>query len=140
LHMRKTLGMRFWLASLLLLTLAACNLDLASNITPEPTPDLPRLEVLAPPNNSRVVEGTEFVFDIVARDETHGIARVELRIDDETIAEAKPPETDSVPVFRVNMNWLAQGIGKHFVEVIPYRPDGTQGDPAPLTLEVIESE
>ena len=87
-----------------------------------------------------MVAETDFVFDIVARDETQGIAKVELRIDDELIAEAEPPDEDSVPVFRVNMNWLAQGIGKHFVEVIPYRPDGTRGDPAQLTLEVIASE
>lgn len=122
-----------------LLLLAACNLDIANNTPPTATPDLPRVEILAPANNSRVIEDIEFDFDILARDETAGIAKVELLIDDEPINEASPPDSASVPTFRVSMNWKARGIGQHFVEVIAYRPDGTRGDSAKLTLEVVAS-
>jgi hypothetical protein len=129
--------MRFvlWLV-VLVATLCGCNLQSADSITPMPTPDLPRIEILSPANNQRVILGTEFDFDIVARDETAGIARVELRINDRLVQEAEPPE-GVVEVFRVQMNWLAQTEGIALVEAIPYRPDGTQGDPARLSLEVV---
>ena len=130
--------MRFvlWLV-VLVVTLCGCNLQSADSITPMPTPDLPRIEILSPSNNARVVLGTEFDFDLVARDETAGIGRVELRINDNLIQEAEPPE-GVVNVFRVQMNWVAQSEGSVLVEAIPFRPDGTQGDPARLVLEVFK--
>jgi hypothetical protein len=130
--------MRFvlWLV-VLVIVLCGCNLQSADSITPMPTPDLPRVEILSPSNNAQVVVGTEFNFDIVARDETVGIGKVELRINDQVIQEAEPPE-GAVDVFRVQMNWLPQNEGIVLVEVIPYRPDGTQGDPSRLSLEIIK--
>jgi hypothetical protein len=120
-----------------LLLLAGCNLQRASDVTPMPTPDLPRIELLAPANNATLLEGAVVDFDIVARDETAGIAKVELYIDDQLINTATPPEAASEPIFRVQMDWTGVGIGKHFVEVIAYRADGIRGDSAKITLEVI---
>jgi hypothetical protein len=129
--------MRFVLWLVVLITaLSGCNLQSADSITPMPTPDLPRIEILSPSNNARVIQGTEFDFDIVARDETAGIAKVELRINDNLVQEAEPPE-GVVGVFRVQMNWLAATAGDALVEAIPYRPDGTQGDPARLVISVV---
>lgn len=129
--------MRFvlWLM-VLVMALCGCNLQSADSITPMPTPDLPRIEILSPANNQSVIVGTEFDFDIVARDETAGIARVELRINDNLVQEAEPPE-GVVEVFRVQMNWLAANEGDSLVEAIPFRPDGTQGDPARIVLTVV---
>jgi hypothetical protein len=130
--------MRFVLWLVVLITaLSGCNLQSADSITPMPTPDLPRIEILSPANNQRVILGTEFDFDVVARDETAGIARIELRINDRLVQEAEPPE-GVVGVFRAQMNWLAQTEGIALVEAIPYRADGTQGDPARLSLEVVK--
>jgi hypothetical protein len=130
--------MRFVLCLIgLVIILCGCNLQSADTITPMPTPDLPRVEILSPGNNSKVIVGTEFDFDVVARDETQGIAKIELRINDQMIHEAEPPE-GSVEVFRAQLNWLAGTEGSALVEVIPYRPDGTQGDPARLILEVVK--
>lgn len=122
------------------LLLSACNLAQSAEVTEDPTPDLPRVEILFPANNQQVIEGAEFDFDIVARDENPGIARVELYIDEELINEARPVDDEVVPVFRVTINWLAQGEGLHVAEVIAYRPDGTRGDPALLTVEVLPRE
>jgi hypothetical protein len=124
----------------LCLLLSACNLDLAGNIVPTATPDLPRVVIAAPANNSRVIEDIEFEFEIVARDETAGIAKVELYVDDELINDSTPPDAAAVPVFVVKMNWKARDIGQHFVEVVPYRPDGSRGDSATLTVEVIPAD
>lgn len=133
----------FKIASVFILSimiLTACNLSNAADITPLPTPDLPRVEVLAPQNNQQVYVGTDFDFDIVARDETSGIARVELYIDETLINTSSPVADETVPIFRTTMNWLASGIGNHIVEVISYRADGQQSDPARLTIEVLVRE
>jgi hypothetical protein len=130
--------MRFvlWLVGLVMV-LCGCNLQSADTITPMPTPDLPRIEILSPGNNARIILGTEFDFDIVARDETAGIAKIELYINGNLVQEAEPPE-GVVAIFRVQMNWLAQTEGDALVEAIPYRPDGTQGDPARLSISVLK--
>lgn len=125
------------IAVLLVIWLAGCNLTQGDAPTPMPTPDLPRVEILEPANNRQIYEGTEFDFDIVARDETSGIARVELYIDDRVINSASPLEGESVPVFRVTMNWRAEGIGLHTVQAVAYRPDGTQSDPIIINIEVL---
>lgn len=125
--------------ALLLVILAACNLS-TQQPTPQPTPDLPRAEILAPLNNARVIEGTEFEFDVVGRDETVGIARLELRIDENTVHEVSPAQSDVVPVFRATMNWLATGIGLHSVEAIAYRPDGTRGNAFLINIEVVPAQ
>lgn len=114
--------------------LSACNLGVS---TPAPTPDLPQIEILSPLNNQQVYEGAEFDFDIVARDSTQGIARIELYIDGVIINTASPVDAENTPVFRVAMNWRAQGIGLHVVEAIAYRPDGTRGDAFLMNIEVI---
>ncbi|MCU0511523.1 MAG: Ig-like domain-containing protein [Anaerolineae bacterium] len=119
--------------------LAACNLEAGGSAALTPTPDLPRVDILAPANNSRVEEGLDFAFDIVAQDSA-GIARVELRIDEQTIHEAAPPDSPTVPLFRVSMNWRATTLGQHLVEVIAYRADGTPGIPAQMIIEVVAAQ
>jgi len=119
-----------------LLLVSACNLS-STTPTPVPTPDIPRAEILAPENNRQIFEGTDFDIDILARDETDGIAQIELIIDEVSINTATPLETQPPTVFRATMNWLAQGVGFHVIEAVPYRADGTRGDAAVITIEVI---
>jgi len=122
---------------LVALVLAGCNLAPASQITPQPTPDLPQAAILDPPNNRQVFIGTTFDIDIVARDNNPGVARIALFVDDQFIHDAVPIEQSMVPVFRVKMNWLATGIGLHLIQAVAYRPDGTQSDPAVINIEVV---
>ncbi len=82
-------------------------------------------------------EGTEFALDIVGRDSGSGISRLELYVDGVKINEATPENGQSVPVFRVEMNWLAQGIGLHALEAVAYRADGARSVEARLTIEVV---
>jgi len=120
----------------LVFLVSGCNLG-TSDATPLPTPDIPTIEILSPANNQQAYEGVEFDFDIVARDNNPGIARVELYIDDTLINSSTPVDDESVPVFRTVMNWRAAGVGRHIIEVIAYRPDGQQSDPARLNIEVL---
>jgi len=125
------------LSCALLLLLAACNLGVDAQATPVPTPDIPTVEILSPVNNQQVREGIMFDLDIVGRDPGAGIERIELFIDDQKINEATPLEAEAVAVFRVTMNWLAQGVGRHVVEAIAYRADGTPSDPFTISIEVL---
>jgi hypothetical protein len=133
---------RFWRLPFLCfcLFLAACNLINEAEITAEPTLDIPTVEILEPGNNRQIIEGTEFEFDIVGRDNGAGVAQIRLYIDETLIGEAFPVEAEAVPVFRARINWLAQGQGRHPVEVIAYRADGTRSDAAEITIEVLPSE
>jgi len=108
---------------LLLLMTAACNLQFGQP-TPYPTPDLPQIEFEEPLNNARIAEGQELDILINAQDTTQGIARVELLIDDLPYSQSQPEDSGAVPVFRVTMNWMAEGIGYHSLTAIAYRPDG----------------
>lgn len=119
-----------------LLTLLACNL--AQPVpTPFPTPDLPTVEIIDPPNNVQVIEGTTFAFDIVGRDAAQGVSKIELYIDGVLVNMVNPFDVIAAPVFRAQINWTAQGVGLRAVEAIAYRPDGQRSDAALLTLEVI---
>jgi hypothetical protein len=122
--------------ALVVMCLLACNLT-TSTPTPIPTPDIPIVEILDPPNNRQIIEGTEFNIDIVARDSGAGIAKIEVLIDGELINSATPFENIIEPVFRVQMNWLANGVGIHVIEAIAYRQDGQQSDPTLITIEVL---
>lgn len=128
--------MRRPLIALVLLALAGCNLD-ASNLTPIPTPDIPRVEFLFPENNSTVIEGADLTLDILAQDEGSGIAQIELLLNGQTLRMASPQEALTLSEFRVEMNWFAQGVGRHVLSAIAYRGDGIPSDEARLVIEVL---
>ena len=119
---------------MLIVVLVGCNLG-APTATPVPTPDIPSVEILSPPNNAQVIEGTDFDLDILAMDESQGIAKVELYVDGTLINDNSPAIPSAQ--YRVTMNWLAQGIGFHVISVIGYRADGTRSDETIINIEVI---
>jgi hypothetical protein len=119
-----------------LLWVSACNLS-TTPPTAIPTPDLPRVEFQQPLNGATIVEGSELTIDLVATDARAGIVRIELLIDDLPYRE---PETENglpVPTFHVLLNWLAQGVGRHVLTAIAYRPDGTPSDEMSILVEVL---
>ena len=120
----------------MLCVLTACNLQYGEPPPPS-TPDLPQIEFQAPANNDSVSEGTDINIALVARDDGVGIGRVELLVDDLPHHEAFPQVSAAVPVFSVNMNWLAAGVGFHSLTAIAYRPDGVAGRPTTISILVV---
>ncbi len=131
--------MRRVLTVFLLLVLAACNLQQGTP-TLLPTPDVPAVEFLSPVNGSSVIEGTDLTIELVARDAGEGVARVELLVDDLPHQEGAPVDNVAVPTFTVIMNWLAEGQGFHSLTAVAYRPDGTAGQPAIISIQVVARE
>jgi hypothetical protein len=116
--------------------LAACNLQQGVP-TLIPTPDIPRVQFLSPPNNSTVLEGVDLTIEILATDPGPGITKVELLVDEQPHQTGQPQVSAAVPTFTVKMNWLAQGVGKHPLTAIAYRADGRRSDPTTLIVEVL---
>jgi hypothetical protein len=63
-----------------------------------------------------------------------------LLIDDFEVAEFRPVERIEEPVFRVETNWPAQGVGRHRISAIAYRSDGTRSDEYSIIVEVLPVE
>lgn len=114
-----------------LLTLAACSIN-----APVP-PDIPQVQFLFPMDGVSVTAGTDLQIGLVAQD-AEGVARIELLVDDVPHQEATPVDSPAVPLFTVDMNWLARGGGRHALTAIAYRADGTASDPAIIRVDVGE--
>jgi hypothetical protein len=126
---------------LLLTVLSACNLSTSPPGTPTPDLNIPLVQITFPANDANVIEGTDLRIEIAASDEAgDGIARVELRVDDTLVNERGPDISSAVPVFTVNMNWLAQGLGRHAITAIAYRTDGVQSDETTIVVNVLADE
>ncbi len=119
----------------LLAALALCGCNLVTQAPPTPTPAIPTVSFQFPANNVAVAEGTDLQIGLLAQDAV-GVARVELRVDDQPHQEAGPIEAESVPVFTVDMNWLAEGVGLHAIQATAYRLDGTASSPALINVHV----
>lgn len=125
-----------WTLSLMTLFLSGCNL-VAGTLTPTPVPDVPTIQFQTPENSSTFVEGTDIQIELVAQDSIgDGVARIELFVDDRLVQQATPQVSSAVPVFTVNMNWLARGIGLHVISAVAYRSDGTPSTPANIRVLV----
>jgi hypothetical protein len=124
---------QLFLIAALALTLCACNLTSAP--PPTSTPAVPTVSFIIPTNNLSIAEGTDLQIQLLAQDSV-GIARVELRVDDQLHQESQPVESDAVPVFTVEMNWLADGIGLHALQATAFRLDGTASPPTLINVNV----
>jgi hypothetical protein len=126
------------LVGLLAWLLCACNLT-AGTVTPTSIPDVPLVEFQYPVNGSSVVEGTEVEIQLLAQDALgDGIARVELLVDDQPHQEGAPVISSAVPVFTVEMSWVAQGLGLHSMSAVAFRADGTSGPPTTIRILVLQ--
>ena len=127
---------RFILTFVLLL--CSCNLA-QSNTIITPTPAIPVVEFQFPTNNVSVVSGTDLQIQVLAQDSV-GVASIELSIDGQPHQTAAPVDSETVPIFTVDMNWLAEGVGLHSLQAMAYRADGTPSDPVMINVNVTAPE
>lgn len=116
--------------ALMLSLITGCSLT-TPEPTPMPTPDLPQVRFLFPENSTQIYEGSEILVDILAEDTSSGIVKIELLVDGVKINEGVPAA--ALESFRVQMNWIATGVGGHTLRAIAYRADGTPSIELPGT-------
>lgn len=129
-----------------MLTLAACNLVAVGN-APTPFVNPITVQFVQPANGASVREGDEVIITLVAQDATAqddggiaaGIARVDLAVDSLPYQTGQPEVSAAVPLFTVEMNWRAVGVGRHALTATAYRTDGTSSDSVTIQLEVVAS-
>lgn len=125
---------------LLFCLLCGCNL-IAGTLTPTPPPNIPTITFQYPANDSTVAEGADVQIQLLAQDAIgDGISRVELLVDDQPHQEGVPLISRAVPVFTVEMNWLAEGVGLHSLSAVAFRADGTSSDPAIIRILVVPED
>jgi len=128
------------IAFMSLTLLAGCTL-IGESIENSPAPDLPTVDFLFPPNGAQVIEGTDLTIEVLAQDANVGIERVMLFVDEDSSGEplqvARPVDAATVPIFRVEMNWLAAGVGQHRLTTRAYRLDGTPSNEATIIVDVV---
>ncbi len=126
------LHLLFLCLSLLIITVG-CTLSTGDTT---PVPELV-VEFVFPANNLSIAAETDLQIQIVARSATTGITHVELLVDGVIVRTATPIEAAAVPVFVVDMNWLAEGDGFHVIEAIAYGDSGSVSTPARIRVNVI---
>lgn len=119
-----------------LTVIVACNLA-QPQPTLLPTPNIPTVEIIDPPNNVQVIDGTEIVIDVVGRDASIGVSKIELLVDGSNVNNVSPFDNVAAPVFRAQISWVAVGEGFHILEAVAYRPDGQRSDSALINIEVL---
>lgn len=122
---------------LIVLLLAACNLNNTSDAIPNVFSGPPVVQIAAPLPNATFLNGV--TVNIQARVSNAGsdVNRVDVSVDDDVIAEISDPNTAGVPAFSITQSWQASGAGNHTISVTAYRADGTASDPASVTINVV---
>jgi len=127
---------RLIVSAILALLLCSCNLAAQDSVV-TPTPAVPVVQFQFPSNNFSVASGTDLQIQLLAQD-TVGVASIQLNVDGQPHQTAAPIDSETVPVFTVDMNWLAEGIGLHSLEATAFRLDGTPSDPVLINVNVTE--
>lgn len=96
----------------------------------------PRIEIASPLAGSVYREGTPV--NILARVDNAGadIARVEIRVGNELVAERTNPNPSGAAAFTLTSSWVATQTGNVILSVMASRADGTLSDLKTVEIEV----
>ncbi len=136
--MRNTLLARcrhlIWL--MLILTLAACNLNTTSEDIPQVVDGPPVVVIASPLPNAAFLDGVGV--NIQARVSTAGadVTLVEVAVDDTVIASLEAPNAAGSPAFSVSQSWQASGSGSHVISVTAYKGE-VASEPATVSVNVV---
>ncbi|MBZ0293444.1 MAG: SH3 domain-containing protein [Anaerolineae bacterium] len=122
---------------LIVLLLAACNLNNTSDAIPNVFDGPPTVQIAAPLPNATFLDGVTVNIQARVSNAGTGVNRVDVAVDDAVIAEISDPNTAGVPAFSITQSWPAAGTGSHTISVTAYRVDGTASDPASVTINVV---
>ncbi len=118
------------IAVFLTLSLFGCQTLLASSTKPT-------VVVNAPPSGSTYQVGDDVTINSTATD-AHGVTRVELQVDGNTVRTDVSPVAQGQTQFSLLQTWKASGVGQHSLLVRAYNSSGAYTDSG-LTVIVTEN-
>jgi hypothetical protein len=126
--------------SLLILALTGCSLNFGQ---PEgeavaQISGAPIVEIAAPLPNSTYLQNV--VVDILSSVSNAGadIQRVEVSVNDQSIADLPAPNPSGATRFSVTQTWTPDTPGEYTITVTAFRADGSSSQPASVQISVIE--
>ncbi len=99
----------------------------------------PVVEIAAPLPNSTFLQGVAVNILAAVSNAGADIQRVEIRVDEATIADVTSPNASGAPRFSITQTWTPDAAGEYTVTVTAYRADGSASQPATVRVNVIES-
>jgi hypothetical protein len=127
LHYRRTLLL---IAMLLAAGMLACTIELGGGEVSKPM-----VEVLSPPNGSRVEVGEEVEVQYQATDAV-AVVSVELEVDGRTVAIDRSSVTEGMPSLTGILRWTGTTPGTHTLLLYARSRDGAVSDPVGVSIIV----
>lgn len=121
----------------LLVLLAACNLNMAPDNTNLPITGAPVVQMVSPLPNATYLEGVPVNIQVLVTNAGADIAQVDISVDDTVFASVTEPNTAGAPSFSVAESWPADEAGTHTISVTAARADGTTSEAASVTISVV---
>jgi hypothetical protein len=122
---------------LLLLVLAACNLQADGVNQAEAISGPPVVRIAAPLPNATFLEGVNVNIQAAVSNAGADIDRVEVLVDNAIIATLPQPNATAAPGFSITQSWQSAGVGTHTISVIAFRASGESSAPVSVTINVI---
>lgn len=122
---------------LLLLVLAACNLQADGVGQAEAISGPPVVRIAAPLPNATFLEGVNINVQAAITNAGADLDRVEVLVDNAIIATLPQPNTAAAPSFSITQSWQSVGVGAHTISVIAFRATGESSAPVSVTINVI---
>jgi subtilase family serine protease len=95
----------------------------------------PTVTITSPQNGATFAVGSTVPVVVTALDTT-GVSRLDLAADGIVVASFTTPIPTGQPTVAAQLNWNGATEGTHALTVTAYRPDGTAGTPASVTVTV----
>ncbi len=124
------------LMSLAFVLLAGCTLS-ASNENPT-LQGGPVVTIAAPRPDMMAAMGVDVIIQALVTNAGDDIDYVEIRVDDEIIADLRSPNPAGAESFSITQTWPAATPGMHSIDIVVYRVDGSTSQPAVVSFDVVE--
>ena len=124
------------LMSAVLVLMAGCTLPASQETSV--IQGAPVVTIAAPRSDTVVALGVDVIIQALVTNAGSDIDHVEIRVDDEIIADLQTPNPAGAESFSITQTWPAETLGMHSVGITAYRADGTSSQPAVASFGVVE--
>lgn len=126
------------LAILTALAMSGCTLPSGGQDGEISISGVPVVQIAAPLPNASYLEGVAVNIQASVLNAGADINRVEIAVDNVTIAALQAPNPSGAAIFSITQTWPAGAVGQHTIAVTAFRADGSSSAPASVIINVVE--